>query len=228
LASGELYDPKEKIGRADLAELQLERLRWTVAQAAHSPFYSKRLEELGLGPDAIQTREDLRRFPLTEKQHLRDSYPYGLLAVPKDRVVRLHHSSGTTGMAIAVFHTSGDVERWAHLVARCLHMAGLRSGDVFQNMMSYGLFTGGLGLHYGAEKLGAFVIPIGAGNSRRQIEFMRIFGGDARSPARGLGCQLLQLLWALRDVRAGRGLRVSRAAGAARVGGRLFRRAAGP
>ena len=179
MASGELYDPKEKIGRADLAELQLERLRWTVAQAAHSPFYSKRLEELGLGPDAIQTREDLRRFPLTEKQHLRDSYPYGLLAVPKDRVVRLHHSSGTTGMAIAVFHTSGDVERWAHLVARCLHMAGLRSGDVFQNMMSYGLFTGGLGLHYGAEKLGAFVIPIGAGNSRRQIEFMRIFGTAA-------------------------------------------------
>jgi len=179
LASGELYDPKEKIGRAELAELQLERLRWTVAQAAQSPFYGKRLEELGLGPDAIQTREDLRRFPLTEKQHLRDSYPYGLLAVPKDRVVRLHHSSGTTGMAIAVLHTSGDVERWADLVARCLHMAGLRTGDVFQNMMSYGLFTGGLGLHYGAEKLGAFVIPIGAGNSRRQIEFMRIFGTAA-------------------------------------------------
>lgn len=134
---------------------------------------------LGLGADSLGGLDDLRRFPFTEKQELRDNYPFGMLAVPKEKVVRMHHSSGTTGMAIAVFHTRGDVERWADLVARCLHMVGLGPGDVFQNMMSYGLFTGGLGLHYGAEKLGAFVIPIGAGNSHRQIEFMRIFGTTA-------------------------------------------------
>jgi len=171
------YDPIETASPDVLRALQLDRLRWTVAQAARSEHYAKLFASIGLGPDSLPVRslDDLRRFPLTTKQNLRDSYPFGFLAVPKDRVVRMHHSSGTTGMATAVFHTIGDVNRWADLVARCLHMAGLRPGDVFQNMMTYGLFTGGLGLHYGAEKLGAFVIPMGAGNSHRQIEFMRIF-----------------------------------------------------
>ncbi|MCJ7822753.1 MAG: phenylacetate--CoA ligase [Armatimonadetes bacterium] len=158
---------------------QLERLRWSIAQAARSPHYGKVFAEQGLGPEPLRTLDDLRRFPLTEKQALRDGYPFGLLAVPKEEVVRLHHSSGTTGMATAVLHTAGDIARWADLVARCLHMVGMRRGDVFQNMMTYGLFTGGLGLHYGAEKLGALVIPMGAGNSRRQIDFMRIFGTTA-------------------------------------------------
>jgi len=169
------YDPVEIAEARPLQALQLERLRWTVAQAAQSPHYAKVLADKGLGPESIRTLDDLSRFPFTEKQDLRDTYPYGLLAVPKAEVVRLHHSSGTTGLATAVFHTAGDIERWADLVARCLHMVGMRKGDVFQNMMSYGLFTGGLGLHYGAERLGAFVIPTGAGNTRRQIEFMRIF-----------------------------------------------------
>jgi len=169
------YDPVESIAPGDLRQLQLERLRWTVAQAARSPHYSKVFAARNLTPDALHTLADLRAFPLTSKQDLRDSYPFGLLSVPRQKVVRLHHSSGTTGMATAVFHTAGDIGRWAELIARCLYMASLRPGDVFQNMMSYGLFTGGLGLHYGAERLGAFVIPMGAGNSRRQIEFMRIF-----------------------------------------------------
>jgi phenylacetate-CoA ligase len=172
----DVYDPLETAPPADLAALQLDRLRSTVTQAARSPYYAKLFANLKLGPDSINTLADLRRFPFTDKQHLRDGYPYALLAAPKEEVVRLHHSSGTTGMAIAVFHTRRDIEHWANLIARCLYLVGVRKGDVFQNMMTYGLFTGGLGLHYGAEKLGCFIIPTGAGNSRRQVEFMRIFG----------------------------------------------------
>ena len=171
----DVYDPLETAPRADLSALQLGRLRWTISQAARSAYHAGLFAALRLGPDSVASLDDLRRIPFTEKQHLRDNYPFGLLAVPKDEVVRMHHSSGTTGMAIAVFHTMRDVEHWADLIARCLHMIGVRKGDVFQNMMSYGLFTGGLGLHYGAEKLGCFIIPTGAGNSHRQIQFMRIF-----------------------------------------------------
>lgn len=169
------FDPVETASPASLADLQLERLRWSVAQAAQSPHYARVFAERGLSADSVKTLSDLRRFPFTEKQDLRLGYPFGLLAVPQNRVVRLHHSSGTTGMATAVLHSKQDIDNWADLVARCLHMVGLRPGDVFQNMMTYGLFTGGLGLHYGAERLGAFVIPMGAGNSHRQIEFMRTF-----------------------------------------------------
>jgi len=175
MKAGTYYDPAETISTEKLAALQLERLRWTVVQAQKSPHYARVFAEQGLGAESLHTLDDLRRFPFTGKQDLRAGYPFGLLAVPQNKVVRMHHSSGTTGMATAVFHSQADITNWAELVARCLHMAGLRPGDVFQNMMSYGLFTGGLGLHYGAERLGAFVIPIGAGNSKRQIEFMRIF-----------------------------------------------------
>jgi len=169
------YDPRETLDHDALRSLQLERLRWSIAQAARSPHYARAFADRGLSADSIRTLDDLRRFPLTSKQDLRDSYPFGFLAAPREAVVRMHHSSGTTGMAVAVFHTQHDVDVWAQLVARSLYMVGLRRGDVFQNMMSYGLFTGGLGLHYGAERIGALVIPSGAGNSRRQIELMRIF-----------------------------------------------------
>ena len=175
MTSVDVYDSNELLECPLLEQLQLQRLRWTVERAARSPYYGRLFADLKLGPASLQGLDDLRRFPFTEKQHLRDGYPYGLLAVPKEEIVRMHHSSGTTGMATAVFHTAGDIDRWADLVARCLYMIGMRKGDVFQNMMTYGLFTGGLGLHYGAEKLGAFVIPTGAGNSRRQIQFMQIF-----------------------------------------------------
>ena len=175
MASVDVYDANELMDRSSLEQLQLQRLRWSIEQAGRSPHYNKVFSESGIAPDSVRSLGDVRRLPFTEKQDLRNNYPYGLLAVPNEEVVRMHHSSGTTGMAIAVFHTPGDIGRWADLVARCLYLVGMRKEDVFQNMMSYGLFTGGLGLHYGAEKLGAFVIPTGAGNSRRQIQFMQIF-----------------------------------------------------
>ena len=114
-------------------------------------------------------------FPFITKDTLREHYPYGFVAVPREQLVRMHSSSGTTGRATVIFHTARDIHEWAGLVARCMYMTGVRPGDVFQNMMGYGLFTGGLGFHYGAEKLGAMVIPAGAGNSKRQIMLMQEF-----------------------------------------------------
>ena len=174
MSTEQYYDPLETAAPEELAALQLERLRWTVAQAAQSPHYARLFSERGLSAETLRTR---RSAPLPLHREVRPSrgYPFGQLAVPLSKVVRLHHSSGTTGLATAVLHSKTDIDNWADLVARSLYMAGLRSDDVFQNMMTYGLFTGGLGLHYGAERLGAFVIPMGAGNSHRQIEFMRTF-----------------------------------------------------
>jgi phenylacetate-CoA ligase len=166
----------ELISPADLAALQLTRLRATLEQALAAPFYQRRLGGLGLGPGSIKSLDDLRRLPFTSKEDLRAGFPYGFLAVHKDEVVRLHASSGTTGTPTAVYHTQRDLDTWSNLVARCLYMAGVRRSDVFQNLTGYGLFTGGLGLHYGAERLGCMVIPSGAGNSRRQVTLMRQFG----------------------------------------------------
>jgi len=169
----------EVLPRPELESLQLRRLVETIAQAQKAPFYRDRLAKEGLSPESVRGLEDLRRFPFTTKQDLRDGFPDGFLAVPREEVVRVHASSGTTGTPTAVYHTVKDLDRWSDLVARCLYMAGLRRSDVFQNCMSYGLFTGGLGLHYGAEKLGAMVVPSGVGNSRRQITLMRQFGTTA-------------------------------------------------
>jgi phenylacetate-CoA ligase len=169
----------EVLPRPELEALQLKRLVETIAQAQKAPFYRDRLAKEGLSPESVHGLEDLRRFPFTTKQDLRDGFPDGFLAVPREEVVRVHASSGTTGTPTAVYHTRRDLDRWSNLVARCLYMAGLRRSDVFQNCMSYGLFTGGLGLHYGAEKLGAMVVPSGVGNSRRQITLMRQFGTTA-------------------------------------------------
>ncbi|MEA2014005.1 MAG: phenylacetate--CoA ligase, partial [Thermodesulfobacteriota bacterium] len=120
--------------------------------------------------------EDIKKIPFTTKDDLREHWPYGFLAVSKDKLVRMHSSSGTTGRAIVIFHTIDDIKEWTNIVARSMYMTGMRSSDVFQNMMTYGLFTGGLGFHYGAERLGALVIPAGAGNSKRQIQIMQDFG----------------------------------------------------
>ncbi len=166
----------ETMPRAGLDQLQLQRLRATVERALRSPFYSARLVSEGLDQNSLATLDDLRRFPPTTKDDLRGGYPYAFLTVSRDRLVRLHSSSGTTGTATVIFHTRHDLDSWANLVARSLWMVGVRPGDVFQNMMGYGLFTGGLGLHYGAERLGALTIPIGTGNTRRQIQMMRDFG----------------------------------------------------
>ena len=165
----------ETLDRAGLEALQLERLKTTLRQAVHSVYYARVFSELGIDPDGIKSLADVRKLPMTTKDDLRDHWPYGFLAVPRDELVRMHSSSGTTGRATVVFHTANDIGQWAELVARSLYMTGMRKNDVFQNMMTYGLFTGGLGFHYGAEKIGALTIPAGAGNSKRQIQLMQDF-----------------------------------------------------
>jgi phenylacetate-CoA ligase len=165
----------ETMDRSGLEKLQLTRLDQTLKRAKRSVHYGKRFTELGLDADRIRTLADVERLPLTTKDDLREQWPYGFLACSRDEIVRMHSSSGTTGRATVIFHTAGDIAAWTNLLARSMHMTGMRRSDVFQNMMSYGLFTGGLGFHYGAEKIGALVIPAGAGNSRRQIQLMRDF-----------------------------------------------------
>jgi phenylacetate-CoA ligase len=160
----------------DLRKLQLERLKDTLIRANATPYYKQLFGKINFEPARVKSLEDIQSIPFTTKNDLREHYPYGFLAVPKDEIVRMHSSSGTTGRVTVIFHTLGDIERWANLVARSIYMTGARKGDVFQNTMGYGLFTGGLGLHYGAEKVGMMVIPSGPGNSVRQINLMRDFG----------------------------------------------------
>ena len=168
----------ETMSRSDLAELQLEKLhRIALPQAFQTASYSSRLLAAGFkGPDDIKTMDDFRRLPFTKKDDLRDAFPYGLLAVPRREVVRMHASSGTTGIPTVIYHNRQDLANWTNLVARSITATGCTPDDVFQNMMTYGLFTGGLGLHYGAEKVGMMVIPAGPGNSLRQFKLMQDFG----------------------------------------------------
>jgi phenylacetate-CoA ligase len=162
--------------RAELEKLQLERLKNTLTRVATNvPFYRNQFQKMGLNPENIKSLEDIRNYPFTLKQDLRDNYPYGLFAVPLRDVVRLHSSSGTTGNATVVGYSREDIVTWSNLVARILCSAGLTPNDVIQIAFGYGLFTGGFGLHYGAERLGASVIPISAGNTRRQIQIMQDF-----------------------------------------------------
>ena len=165
----------ETMNRESLAALQLERLQKTLGQAAHSFYYDKLFKEIGLNTEDVRSLADLDKIPPTTKDDLREHWPYGFLATSRDELVRMHSSSGTTGRATVIFHTQSDIDAWTNLLARCMYMAGMRKRDVFQNMMTYGLFTGGLGFHYGAEKIGALVIPAGAGNSKRQIQLLKDF-----------------------------------------------------
>ncbi len=165
----------EALSRADLEALQLARMQRTLQQVSLSSLYRKKYLEAGISPASITSLEDIRRLPFTIKQDLREHYPYGLLCVAQDQLVRLHVSSGTTGQAIAVLYTRADLEGWADLLARSMYMTGARPGHTFQNMAGYGLFTGGLGFQYGAERLGLLSIPSGSGNSKRQIQLMRDF-----------------------------------------------------
>jgi phenylacetate-CoA ligase len=165
----------ETMPREDLAAVQLQRFRDTLEKAERSSYYEQLLRKHGLNPDRITSLDVLEDIPFTTKDDLREHWPYGFLAVSKDELIRMHSSSGTTGRATVIFHTAGDIDHWTNLVARSMYMAGMRKRDVFQNMMSYGLFTGGLGFHYAAERVGAMVIPAGAGNSKRQIQLMRDF-----------------------------------------------------
>jgi phenylacetate-CoA ligase len=167
-----LHPQIETMDRKALEALQLERVRTSIALAATTPFYGARLGAIGLSPGDIRTLADVARIPFTTKEDLRRSYPKGMLAVSEDQIVRMHASSGTTGKPTVVFHTAHDIDVWTDLVARSLHCAGMRRSDVFQNMMTYGLFTGGLGLHYGAERLGMMVIPASSGNAKRQVQLI--------------------------------------------------------
>jgi phenylacetate-CoA ligase len=169
--------PVETLSRADLAAHQLAHLRSTIVQALKTPFYRERLPKTGIGdPGAIASPGDLRRIPFTTKDDLRRAYPNGLLAVDPEAVVRIHTSSGTTGTPTVIHHTAADIDCWADLAIRSIVATGVTRRDVFQNMMTYGLFTGGLGLHYAAERFGMMVIPAGSGNTKRQIKLMKDFG----------------------------------------------------
>ena len=173
-----IYDIEyETMPREAMEAIQLRRLRATVERVhATVPFYREKFREAGVVPGDIRTLRDLERLPFTTKQDLRDNYPYGMFAVPMDNVVRIHASSGTTGQPTVVGYTARDVDTWATLMARSLAAGGAGRGDIIHNAFGYGLFTGGLGVHYGAEKLGASVIPVSGGNTKRQIVIMRDFG----------------------------------------------------
>jgi len=169
--------PAETLSRDALAALQLERLKATVRQAyEHVPHYRHHLDGLGIAPADITRREDVERLPFTMKDDLRAHYPFGLFAVPRQRLARLHASSGTTGKPTVVGYTAGDIALWSELMARSLACAGVRPGDVVHNAYGYGLFTGGLGAHYGAERLGCTVVPMSGGNTERQIVLMQDLG----------------------------------------------------
>lgn len=165
--------------RPEIERLQLERLKSTVNHCMNSAFYKKRFEDAGLKADDIQSLADLSKIPFTTKQDLRDNYPFGIASVPLEKCVRLHSSSGTTGNPTVILHTQKDLDEWANALARCLYMVGLRPGDVFQNSSGYGMFTGGLGFQYGAERLGMLTVPAAAGNTKRQLKFITDFGTTA-------------------------------------------------
>ena len=176
MADSKFFNPEETLSRDEIRALQLERLQATVKHCMNSPFYKKRFEENGLKPEDIKTLDDLKKIPFTTKQDLRDTYPFGIASVPLDKCTRLHSSSGTTGNPTVILHTQRDLEQWANAVARCLWMVGCRPSDVFQNTSGYGMFTGGLGFQYGAEKLGMLTVPAAAGNTLRQLKFFTDFG----------------------------------------------------
>jgi len=167
----------ECMDRDDLRGLQNERLRETVERVYFNvPFYRHRMQEAGLGPESINSIGDLKKLPFTTKNDLRDNYPFGLFAVPMSEIVRLHASSGTTGKSTVVGYTRNDIATWSEVMARTLTSAGANRNDFIQIAYGYGLFTGGLGLHYGGEKIGASVIPVSGGNTTRQLQLMRDFG----------------------------------------------------
>jgi len=168
--------PIERASRDEIAALQLERLRATLSNAyANVPHYRAAFDARGVQPGDLKTLDDLRLFPLTAKADLRANYPFGMFAVPRERVSRVHASSGTTGKPTVVGYTAGDIERWAQLVARSLFAAGGRAGDIVHIAYGYGLFTGGLGAHYGAEALGCTVVPMSGGQTEKQLQLIADF-----------------------------------------------------
>ena len=172
-----IYDEEfETLPREALEALQLKRLQQVTSRVYHTVgFYKKSFDKAGVTPENLKTLADLKRFPFTTKQDLRDNYPFGLFATPMSNVVRLHASSGTTGASTVVGYTHRDIENWSDLMGRCFVAAGLTKNDIIHNAYGYGLFTGGLGAHYGAERIGASVIPMSGGNTKRQITILQDF-----------------------------------------------------
>ena len=169
-------DAIETASRDEIQALQLERLKWTLNHAYRNvPHYRKAFDEAGVHPDDLKTLADLAKFPFTTKKDLRDNYPFGLFAVPREKVVRVHASSGTTGKPTVVGYTQGDIDTWANVVARSIRAAGGRAGDVCHISYGYGLFTGGMGAHYGAERLGCTVVPMSGGQTEKQVQLINDF-----------------------------------------------------
>src|SRR5512145_3183280 len=181
-APGEL-DAIETASRDELQALQLQRLKWSLRHAyANVPHYRRAFDAKGVHPDDLRTLADLAKFPFTVKNDLRENYPFGMFAVPRERVVRIHASSGTTGTPTVVGYTQNDIDTWANLVARSLRAAGARPGMAVHIAVGYGLFTGGLGMHYGAERLGCTVIPVASGMTERQVQLILDFQPDVIIP----------------------------------------------
>lgn len=175
----ESLEPIEVASKDRLQALQLERMRWSLRHAFdNSPFYREHFRAHGVHPDDLRHLDDLAKFPFTTKSHLREQYPFGMFAVPRDRVVRLHASSGTTGKPTVVGYTAEDVDTWSQVVARSIRAAGGRPTDTVHVAYGYGLFTGGLGAHYGAERMGCTVVPVSGGMTQRQVQLIRDFGAD--------------------------------------------------
>src|SRR5206468_3085766 len=175
-----MFDPRaEMIPRAGLEALQATHLRRTLKDAyANVAHFRKKFDAANVKPDALKTLADIARFPFTEKSDLRDNYPFGMFAVPREKVLRVHASSGTTGKPTVVGYTQSDLDTWADLMARSLACAGARPGDIVHNAYGYGLFTGGLGAHYGAERLGCTVVPMSGGGTERQVTLLQDFGAN--------------------------------------------------
>jgi len=172
-------EPIEKASIDELRSLQLKRLKATLHSAYNnSPVYRAKFDAAGVHPDDCHTLADLAKFPFTTKADLRDSYPFGMLAVPREQCVRIHASSGTTGKPTVVAYTQNDIDTWANVVARSIRAAGARPGDMVHVSYGYGLFTGGLGAHYGAERLGLTVVPFGGGQTERQVQLIQDFKPD--------------------------------------------------
>ena len=169
-------DPIEIASRDEIAALQLDRMKWSLKHAYENvPFYRRKFDAAGVHPDDLKQLSDLSKFPFTVKQDLRDNYPFGLFAVPRERIARIHGSSGTTGKPTVVGYTAKDIDTWATCVARSMRASGTRPGDVVHVAYGYGLFTGGLGAHYGAEKLGCTVVPVSGGMTQRQVTLIEDF-----------------------------------------------------
>lgn len=172
-------EPIETASRDEIAALQLQRMKWSLKHAYENvPFYRNSFDQAGVHPDDLKSLSDLSKFPFTVKQDLRDNYPFGLFAVPRQQIARIHASSGTTGQPTVVGYTKNDLSMWADVVARCMRASGLRAGDVLHNAYGYGLFTGGLGVHGGAERAGLTVVPVSGGMTQRQVRLIEDFRAD--------------------------------------------------